>query len=211
MFENIRVLAQNCIRIQTGDKVIYTDPFQMDGSPRDGDLILITHDHFDHFSPEDIEKAAGPDAVMVVPENMKKKAKGAAKLVKEILTVEPGGAYEICGVRFETIPSYNVSKNFHPKSAGWVAYILDLDIGRIFVAGDTDINEDNKKVVCDVALVPVGGTYTMTASEAAELVNLIQPKLAIPVHYGGIVGSKKDGEAFAKLVKKPVEVDVRMG
>ena len=210
MFDNIKVFTQNSIRIEDDGKVIYVDTIDMDEAPHDADIICVTHDHFDHFQPESVAMVSGPDTVLVVPENMKKQAAAAGAYVKEILCVAPGGTYEVNGVRFETVPAYNVNKRFHPKSAGWVGYVFDLPCGRVYVAGDTDITDENKKISCDAALVPAGGTYTMTADEAAELVNAIKPKLAIPVHYGSIVGKKADGERFRKLVKAPVEVELRL-
>lgn len=210
MTENIEVFTQNCIRITGALGAVYVDPFQMKASPKDAAFILITHDHFDHFSPEDIAKAAGENAVLIVPEKMEKKAKEAAGLVKKTVTVRPGEAYEIDGLEFETVPAYNILKPFHPKSAGWVGYVLKIDGQRIYVAGDTDATKEAKAVRCDVALVPVGGTYTMDAKKAAELVNTIRPKAAIPVHYGTVVGKPSDGETFAKNLKEPVKAELKI-
>ena len=113
------------------------------------------------------------------------------------------------GIEFETVPAYNIGKPFHPKSAGWVGYIFKDGGTRIYVAGDTDATEEAANVKCDVALVPVGGTYTMNAKQAAELVNTIKPKVAIPVHYGGIVGSAKDGEKFASMLEN-VQCEIKI-
>lgn len=210
MIENVEVFTQNSIRIQDGNKMIYIDPFQMKETPKDADFILITHDHYDHFSPEDIEKAAGSETVLVVPEKMAGKAKEVSGLVSRIVTVIPGESREVEGLKFETIPAYNLLKPFHPKSAGWVGYILLIDGKRIYIAGDTDATKEAKAVRCDVALVPIGGTYTMDAKQAAELVNTIRPDVAIPVHYGSIVGKKEDAGVFAANVKEPVRVEVRI-
>ena len=210
MTENIRVYSQNCIRIETEKGIVYVDPFQMKESPKDADFILITHDHYDHFSPEDIRKAAGEDTVMVVPENMKDKAKEAEGFVKRTVTVKPGISAEIDALKLETVPAYNIKKPFHPESAGWVGYILKDGGKRIYIAGDTDATKEAKAVKCDIALVPIGGTYTMDAKTAAELVNELRPETAIPVHYGTIVGKPSDGEVFAKHVKEPVKVEIKI-
>lgn len=211
MTENIEVFVQNSIRIKSDLGAIYVDTFQMKETPKDAAFLLITHDHYDHFSPEDIEKVACADTVLIVPEKMAGKAKKVAGMVKKTVTVKPGEKYELDGLSFETVPSYNNLKPFHPKSAQWVGYILILDGKRIYIAGDTDATKEAKSVKCDVALVPVGGTYTMDTKAAAELVNEIKPAVAIPVHYGDVAGKATDGEAFAKLVKDPVKVEVKLG
>ncbi len=206
MIDRIKVNTQNSIRISSENKVIYIDPLEIREEKKDADLILITHDHYDHFSPEDIEKVAGNDTVLVVPEKMAAKASEVADIVGKIETVSPGGEYKIEGVAFETVRAYNVLKPFHPKNAEWVGYILILEGKRIYIAGDTDATKEAKAVTCDIAIVPIGGTYTMDVQKAAELVNTISPAFAVPVHYGSIVGKASDGEAFAKLVKSPVKV-----
>jgi L-ascorbate metabolism protein UlaG (beta-lactamase superfamily) len=210
MTENIEVFTQSSIRIRDRSRTIYIDPFQMSEEPKDADYILITHDHYDHFSPEDIKKAATGNTVLIVPEKMEGKAQEAADMVGRILTVKPGVYREVNGFEFETIPAYNILKPFHPKSAEWVGYILRVDGKRIYVAGDTDATKEAKAVKCDIALVPVGGTYTMDARKAAELVNILRPDVAIPTHYGTIVGKPGDGEEFAKYVKGPVKTELKL-
>ena len=208
--DDIKVFGHNSISIAAEDKKIYIDPFEMKEEPRDADFILITHDHYDHFSPEDIKKVACANTVLVVPEKMKTKAQKVAELVREIVTVEQRGYKELYGLEFDTIPAYNTLKPFHPKSAGWVGYILRIDGKRIYITGDTDLTKEAKDVRCDIALVPVGGTYTMDAKKAAELVNILRPEAAIPVHYGSIVGKPEDGEKFAKLVESSVKVELKI-
>ncbi|MBP5159568.1 MAG: MBL fold metallo-hydrolase, partial [Lachnospiraceae bacterium] len=187
------------------------DPFQMDGVPHDAAIVLVTHDHYDHFSKEDIEKVCCRDTVLVVPEKMAVKANDVSAHVKEIKTVVPGKHYEVKGLEFETVVAYNVDKPFHPKNAGWVGYVLITDGQRIYIAGDTDATREAESVKCDIALVPVGGTYTMDAKQAAGLVNTIRPKIAIPVHYGSAVGKPSDGADFARLVKGDVKVEIKIG
>lgn len=210
MTENITVFKQNSIRISSSGGVIYVDPFQMDEAPHDAAFIMITHGHYDHFSPESIKMVANGETVLIAPEKMLSKAQEVSGFVGEIVTVRPGERRSVSGLEFETVPAYNVSKPFHPKSAEWVGYVLVIDGKRIYIAGDTDATEEAGAVRCDIALVPVGGTYTMDAKAAAELVNTIRPEVAIPVHYGGIVGSARDGEKFAKKVKAPVKAELKI-
>lgn len=202
----IDVFIQNCIRIRDDQKTLYIDPFKMPEAPHDADLIFVTHDHYDHFSPEDIAKVSREGTVLIVPEKMKTKAAEAAALVSRIETVSPNGSYTIEGVSFDTVRAYNNLKPFHPKSADWVGYIISAGGKRIYIAGDTDLTKDIRDVVCDIALVPIGGTYTMDAKKAAELINILKPEIAIPTHYGSIVGKKEDAAVFRAHVKPPVQV-----
>lgn len=210
MTEHIQVLTHSSIRIEDKIGVIYVDPFQIADEPHDADFILVTHDHYDHFSPEDIEKIGKNDTILVVPEKMKEKAKEAEVFTGRIETVAPGTFREIAGLEIESVPAYNNLKPFHPRSAGWVGYILRVDGKRIYTAGDTDATKDAKTVKCDIALVPIGGTYTMDAKQAAELVNAIRPEIAIPTHYGNIVGKKEDADVFASLVESPIKVEIKI-
>ena len=210
MTENIRVLTHSSIRIQSGDTVLYVDPYKVSGRPQDADYVFITHDHFDHFSPEDIEKVSCDKTVLVVPEKMRDKVLQEADETRGIIPVKPDAPYDINGFSFETVPAYNRLKPFHPKTAGWVGYIFCLDGKRIYVAGDTDATPDAKKVQCDVALVPVGGIYTMNPSQAAELINTIRPAAAIPTHYGSVVGTVSDAENFQRKVDPAIQVEIKM-
>ena len=207
MVDNIEVNTQNSIRIESRVGMIYVDPLETGNDAHDADYILITHDHYDHFSPEDIEKVAKSDSILIVPEKMQGKAQEVAGAVGRIETVKPGVYREMNGLELETVPAYNILKAFHPKSAGWVGDILRIDGQRIYIAGDTDATKEAKEVKCDIALVPIGGTYTMDAKKAAELVNTLRPNVAIPVHYGSIVGKPSDGDVFVENVKDPIIVD----
>lgn len=168
-------------------------------------LFLLTHDHYDHYSEEDIDKVINENTVIVIPEELLTKVlkKGINK--NAIITVEPNQKYMVQGIKFETVPAYNTNKTFHPKENGWVGYVIEINGIKYYIAGDTDITEENKKVKCDVAFVPVGGTYTMDFKEAAQLVNQIQPKVAVPIHYGSVVGTKQDAEEFIKLLHTNVK------
>lgn len=207
MTENIQVLTHSSIKI-TGTHTIYVDPFRILDDPHDADIILITHDHFDHFSPEDIARIIKSDTTLVVPKKMDKLAADIACGL--LVTVEPGERKQLGGIVIETVPAYNPLKPFHLKGSGWVGYIVENDGVRIYIAGDTDITRESKEVSCDVALVPIGGTYTMDAKKAAELVNIIRPKAAIPTHYGSVAGSKEDEEVFRKQVDPSISVEIKM-
>ncbi len=204
MLENIEVLCHSSIKIKK-EKIIYFDPFKITENYKDADIIFITHDHFDHYSEEDIEKVKKEDTIIVVPESLYEKVLQEGLKKEYIITVIPNKNYQLKGIKFETIPAYNSNKKFHPKENNWVGYILEINDIRYYIAGDTDITEDNKKVKCDVAFVPIGGTYTMDFKEAAELVNEIKPRIAIPIHYGEIVGTKEDAKNFVKLLNSKIE------
>ena len=210
MTENITVFKHNSIRIKAACGNIYIDPFQLKETPKDAAYIFITHDHYDHFSPDDIEKAAGENTVLVVPEKMENKAKKLMGTVARIISVNPGAAYEADALEFETVPMYNILKPFHPKSARWCGYVLKIDGKRIYIAGDIDAIKEAKAVKCDIALIPIGGFYTMDAKQAAELVNAMKPSVAIPVHYGELTGKPEDGRIFAENVKEPVRVEIKI-
>ena len=195
----IEINCHSSIKISKG-KIIYIDPFKIEKESNDADIVFITHDHFDHYSPEDIEKVSRKDTIIVAPKTVK-----ALSKMRNTVLVEPNHTYEVQGIKIETIPAYNVNKQFHIKENQWVGYIIEIEGIRYYIAGDTDITFENKQVKCDVALVPVGGTYTMTYEEAAELVNLIKPAKAIPTHYGSIVGEKEDGENFRRLLNSEIE------
>ena len=204
MFENIEVLYHSSIRINK-EKTIYIDPFKINRNYNDADIVFITHDHYDHYSEEDIDKVINENTTIIIPEKLLTKLlkKGINK--NAIITVEPNEKYVVQGIKFETIPAYNTNKTFHPKENGWVGYIITLDDIRYYIAGDTDITEENKKVKCDVAFVPVGGTYTMDFKEAANLINEIKPKIAIPIHYGSVVGTEQDAIDFIRLLHPKIK------
>ena len=210
MTKDIELFTQNSIKIMEGDRRIYIDPFQMRREPQNADFILITHDHYDHFSPRDIAKVASPSSILVVPETMEEKAKEVERMVAKIHTVRPGEEYTFDGLRLETVPAYNIGRAFHPKEAGWVGYVVIIAGQRIYIAGDTDETAEAMNVICDVAMVPVGGTYTMDAREAARLVNQIRPKVAIPTHYGNGVGTKAAADIFREHVDLSIKVEVKM-
>ena len=201
----ITVNSHSSIRVK-GEKTLWFDPFQLKAAPQDGDVILLTHEHYDHFSPEDIARAAAPGAVFVVPKSMER----AAAPLGRAVGLWPGDSATVAGVKVQAIPAYNIAKRFHPRKNDWLGYVVELDGQRIYVCGDSDVTTEAMAVQCDVLLCPVGGTYTMTAAEAAQLANTIRPKLAIPTHYGTVVGSRQDGETFRRLVDGGIRVELKV-
>ena len=184
-----------------GEKSVMVDPWKVAKSALGPvDLVLVTHDHHDHCSPEDVALVSGPDTRILAPPD------AAAKLGPAAQAILPGETIEIDGVTIEAIPAYNLNKQFHPKANGWVGYVIALGGERIYIAGDTDHIPEMDQVDADIVLMPVGGTYTMTAAEAAEAVNRIKPDVAIPVHFGDVVGSVADAERFASLCEIPVSI-----
>ena len=209
MTDIIDVFTHSSIRVRSERGVIYADPFKMREEPHDADYVFVTHEHYDHFSPEDIAKVAGESTVLVVPESMEDKALKDTDGKYAIITVSPGASFELDNISFEAVPAYNRLKPFHPRSAGWVGYVIDIGEEKIYIAGDTDLTAEARQVRCDVALVPIGGTYTMNARQAAELVNTIRPKAAIPTHYGSVVGAEKDSEIFTSNVDPVIHVEIK--
>jgi len=194
MIENIKWLGHSSVLIEKEEKFIYIDPWKIKREEK-GDLILITHSHFDHCSPDDIEKVKKDETVIIGPSDTVAKVKGNTREIK------PGEEIDLEWVKIKTVPSYNINKNFHPKSNNWVGYIIQFPEQSIYIAGDTDFIPEMRGLEVDVAILPVGGTYTMNPEEAAEAVNNMKVKVAIPIHYGDIVGTRNDAEKFASSVK----------
>ena len=198
----IKVNCHSSICIKYNNIIIYIDPYKIDKNYNDANYIFITHNHYDHLSLDDINRVSKDNTKYIIPNNDIDKLNS-----DNVLGVIPNEDYELDDFKFSTIPSYNTNKPFHKKEYNWVGYILYLD-KTIYIAGDTDITEENKSVLCDIAMIPIGGTYTMDYKEAAELINIIKPKKVIPIHYGTIVGSLEDGNKFADLVNNDIEVEL---
>lgn len=197
LLEKLRRLGHDSFRFD-GPPVIYIDPWKLPtGSPR-AEMILVTHDHFDHCSPEDVQRVSGPNTVVIACPSAAAKLPGARSL-------RPGEKMSVGEVAVEAVPAYNVNKFrspgvlFHPQAAGHNGYIVTVGGERLYHAGDTDHIPEMAGYRCDVALLPISGTYVMTADEAAAAAADIQPRVAVPMHYGDIVGGVTDVERFKGL------------
>lgn len=205
MVSNIHWLGHDSFRIKGDGLVIYIDPWQIEDGPK-ADLILITHDHRDHCSPADVAKVQKEDSVIVTV------AGAAAKLSGQIQVVKPGDELRVKGIPISAVPAYNVNKfrspgvPFHPRESGYVGFVVTVEGQRIYHAGDTDCIPEMGSINADIALLPVSGTYVMTADEAVEAAAIIKPQIAIPMHIGRGIGSLADAERFKEKASVPVEI-----
>ncbi|MBN2858587.1 MAG: MBL fold metallo-hydrolase [Candidatus Delongbacteria bacterium] len=202
ILDKISVIIHSSVRID-GGKVIYFDPYKLPENMPKADIIFITHEHRDHMSPEDVAKIATDSTVIVIPGVVEHPFKG------KVVQVTAGDETVVEGIPVKVVPAYNTNKQFHTKDKGWVGYIVTLDSTRIYFAGDTDRIPEMKDFDVDIALLPVSGTYVMTAEEAAQAALDIKPKIAIPMHYGTVVGNKDDAQKFADLLKGKIEVIIK--
>jgi L-ascorbate metabolism protein UlaG (beta-lactamase superfamily) len=201
MVKSLHWLGHDSFRLDTGIGPIYFDPFQISGGPTAA-VVLCSHDHFDHCVPEEIAKVAGPKTVVVT------ESVCAAKLTGEVRVLKPGQSMEVQGVGIRAVPAYNTDKQFHPKENGWLGFVITVDGVSLYHAGDTDFIPEMKGMKVDIALLPVSGTYVMTAEQAVEAAKAIEPGLAIPMHYGAIVGDESDADKFAKALAGVVPVKI---
>lgn len=194
MTEKLHWLGHDTFRID-GPPMVYVDPYQLgDGLPA-ADLILITHDHFDHLSPADVAKIHKPTTVVVAPKEV------VGKLSSPVTVIAAGETKTVAGITVRAVPAYNTNKTFHPKKDGKVGFVFTVGGVTYYHAGDTDVIPEMTGLAPDVALLPVSGTYVMTADEAAKAARQIKPRVAVPMHYGAIVGSDADAKKFAKLLE----------
>ncbi len=212
MFEyggvKISWLGHDGFKIKNG-KTVYVDPYEIKGGEK-ADILLISHDHSDHCSPEDVEKIVSENTIIITTAESKRKL--AKTKAKEIRISKPGEKITIDGISIETVPAYNVNKfrspgvPFHPKQNSMLGFIITVNNVRIYHAGDTDSIPEMERFKVDIACIPVSGTYVMTAEEAAESTKHIKQKLAIPMHYGAIVGDTSDAEKFKRLASCEVQI-----
>lgn len=200
----IEVFTQSAIKITT-TKNIYFDPYQIKNKYHDADYVFITHDHYDHYDEESLRNILKETTIIITPECLEDRVKN---ITKNYITVLPEKSYSIDDLSFETISSYNNDKPFHPKEKLYVGYKVKIEDKYFYIMGDTDITNETLKVKCDICFVPIGGTYTMNVKEAADYINTISPKLAIPIHYGSIVGDINLYKEFIKLINPSIKVEV---
>lgn len=203
--KNLQWLGHDAFLLRAGGKVIYFDPFKLEKGLPPADIICISHEHYDHCSPEDVRAIQQPSTLIFT------EAMATAKLEGQITAMVPGERREVAGIIIETVPAYNTNKKFHPRSNGWLGFILTVDGVRIYHAGDTDFIPEMKEIRADIALLPVSGTYVMTAEEAAQAALVIGPEIAVPMHYGGIVGSNDDAARFAAALAGKIRVEYGRG
>ncbi|ABP51198.1 MAG: MBL fold metallo-hydrolase [Pyrobaculum arsenaticum] len=204
-------LGHDSFRIARGGVVVYVDPYQLQVGEPKADVVLVTHEHFDHCDPPSIQRVLKPSTVVVAPGVARQ---CVSKAARNIVEISPGETREVGPLRVVAYPAYNLNKFrdpargvvFHPRADGRVAYLIEWGRVRIFHAGDSDFVPEFREVRADVVLVPVSGVYVMTPQEAAEFVNAVVPKVAIPMHYGSIVASRREAEEFRRLVRPEVQV-----
>jgi L-ascorbate metabolism protein UlaG (beta-lactamase superfamily) len=206
LIDAVEWLGHSGFRIRAGRASIYIDPYRVPGGP-DADAILITHGHYDHFSPQDVERLSGAETTVVAP------APVAERLSGRVRSIAPGELLELGRIDVRAVAAYNTSKRdasgnlFHPPEAGWVGYELRVGGERLYHSGDTDVIPEMDQVVgVDVALLAISGVYVMTPGEAAEAARRIQPRLAVPMHWGEHIGTLADAQAFAD--RAPVAVRI---
>jgi L-ascorbate metabolism protein UlaG (beta-lactamase superfamily) len=206
MLENIHWLGHDSFRLD-GTATVYIDPWKLPAGQPPASLVLVTHDHFDHLSLPDIDAIAGPDTVVVGPASVTGQVRGL-----ETVTVAPGDSVSVAGVEVRAVAAYNLDKfrapgqPYHPRESGGVGYVVALDGVRYYHAGDTDAVPEMADVHCEVALLPVGGKFTMTWEEAAEACELLDTEAAVPMHYGEVIGDIRDAERFRDHCRVPVTI-----
>ena len=203
----ITINEHSSIRIIESDKVFYFDPFNIEKKINDANYIFITHEHYDHFDVKSILNVMNEKTIFIYPKTMETKFNNDLEVnMSNVIKVEPNEEIELGeGIQCKIVSAYNLNKKFHEKIKKWVGFVLYVNGTSYYVTGDTDLIDEIKQIDCDVLLIPIGGTYTMDVNEAVELVNIINPKVVIPTHYGSVVGDKKLGKKFLSLVDNNIE------
>jgi L-ascorbate metabolism protein UlaG (beta-lactamase superfamily) len=200
----IKWFGQSAFKVK-GSKIVYIDPFNVNDADK-ADFILISHEHYDHCSIADIKKIIKPDTIIFTVADCQSKLSSVVQNIKNVTLVKPGNKINIGAIKIETVPAYNIGKIFHAKENQWVGFILEMDKVRIYHAGDTDLIPEMTSISVDVALLPIGGTYTMNAKEAGQSCSRIKTKYAIPMHYGSVVGSRSDADVFKQSCSAEVKL-----
>lgn len=195
---NIKINTHSSIKLNI-DKVIYFDPFEIKDETNDADIIFITHSHFDHLDFNSINKIKKENTIVVAPKSIEEEISKIE--FEKYIYLEPFDEVTLDNINIKTIPLYNNEKQFHPRENNWLGYILTIDGLTYYIAGDTDVTEENKKVKCDIAFIPIGGKFTMNVEEATELIKEINSKVVIPIHYGTVVGEPTYGKELKEKLK----------
>ena len=195
--DNILINTQSSIKLKL-NKTVYFDPFKIEKEYHDADIIFVTHNHYDHFDESSINNIKNDNTIMVAPKSMESEIRHIK--FKNYIFLNPNEETSVDDITINTIPSYNIDKPFHPRENNWLGYIVAIDNVSYYIAGDTDKTKEAENVLCDIALVPIGGHFTMDVNDATDLIKSINPKVVIPTHYGSIVGDISDGKRFKELL-----------
>lgn len=209
MLDKISINTQSSICIKS-EKIIYVDPFGFDVGSNDADIVFVTHEHRDHFSPADLQKVSKEDTTFVFPASMESEALKYGVKKEKLILLKPEEKCIVDTIPVETVPAYNIGKPMHPKKNQWLGYVITVEDTRIYITGDIDSIPEGKEVNCDIAIVPIGGIFTMNAKQAAEFVNEMKPQIVIPSHYGSIVGKPEDAKKFEKLIDNNITVCIKI-
>lgn len=206
MLERFTWFWQSGYRWTEDEFTIYIDPKNVPEGYEPADVIFITHAHFDHFSPDDLDRLRKDETVVVAPRDV------ASELSGNVTAVSPGDSIDTRGIGGQAVPAYNIvegREDKHPRANGWVGYLLSVGDSTIYHAGDTDHLPELEGLDPNVAFLPIGGTFTMDTAEAAALAKSMGPDIAVPMHYGFVegCGGPEAAERFRREAD-PVRVEI---